>query len=305
MQSKALVMVDESCEVCAIATWVEGDWMLLCDGPGCERAYHTQCLSPPLDEVPEGDWLCPSCNGAHKSSSAPPCPSAEPIARVAWYAGWHAVDERKGLADAAASSLKMCLEACSGLANQLPDPLIENCRWMCWQGATRVANERVVSGGADKRLKLAGDAEKARQECEKHEAAVAQQVPAQLAKSLAALAPQAAAHAASCRLGKDGLEERARFEAAAAEVERLRAAGRFPRVWRGTPIPTAPIAEALKWSAWNAAWHAANDRAGHRADARKALLQHEEHSARLAQQLDVGILRVRFCLICFNIKGLD
>ena len=32
-----------------------------------------------------------------------------------------------------------------------------------WHGARRVANERVVSGGADKRLKLAGDAEKARQ----------------------------------------------------------------------------------------------------------------------------------------------
>ena len=36
-----------------------GDVMLLCDH--CNAPYHTYCLDPPLDEVPEGDWLCPDC----------------------------------------------------------------------------------------------------------------------------------------------------------------------------------------------------------------------------------------------------
>ena len=33
--------------------------LLLCDG--CDSAYHTFCLDPPLDAVPEGDWYCPDC----------------------------------------------------------------------------------------------------------------------------------------------------------------------------------------------------------------------------------------------------
>lgn len=34
---------------------------LLCDGDGCERAWHIACLRPPLTTVPEGDWMCPIC----------------------------------------------------------------------------------------------------------------------------------------------------------------------------------------------------------------------------------------------------
>lgn len=33
--------------------------MLLCDG--CDDAFHTYCLVPPLSEVPKGDWRCPLC----------------------------------------------------------------------------------------------------------------------------------------------------------------------------------------------------------------------------------------------------
>ena len=33
--------------------------MLLCDS--CDAPYHTYCLNPPLDEVPEGNWICPEC----------------------------------------------------------------------------------------------------------------------------------------------------------------------------------------------------------------------------------------------------
>ena len=33
---------------------------MLCDG--CDAAWHTFCLDPPLPQVPEGDWYCPTCN---------------------------------------------------------------------------------------------------------------------------------------------------------------------------------------------------------------------------------------------------
>jgi hypothetical protein len=39
--------------------FIAGNWMLLCDG--CNAACHTLCCSPPLDRVPEGDWLCRHC----------------------------------------------------------------------------------------------------------------------------------------------------------------------------------------------------------------------------------------------------
>jgi hypothetical protein len=33
--------------------------MLLCDN--CDAGYHTYCLTPPLDEIPDDDWVCPQC----------------------------------------------------------------------------------------------------------------------------------------------------------------------------------------------------------------------------------------------------
>ncbi|KAJ9524832.1 hypothetical protein QJQ45_003035 [Haematococcus lacustris] len=52
--------IDHPCEVCRFT----GDEavMLLCDG--CGTGWHTYCLTPALDAVPEGDWLCPRCVGA-------------------------------------------------------------------------------------------------------------------------------------------------------------------------------------------------------------------------------------------------
>lgn len=41
----------------------QGNDIVLCDGP-CDRAYHEQCLQPPLDAstLPEDQpWLCPAC----------------------------------------------------------------------------------------------------------------------------------------------------------------------------------------------------------------------------------------------------
>jgi len=36
------------------------DKIILCDK--CDLGFHMFCLSPPLEEVPEGDWICPICN---------------------------------------------------------------------------------------------------------------------------------------------------------------------------------------------------------------------------------------------------
>ena len=49
----------QMCEACGEEQSRAGNEILLCDG--CPRAYHTQCLLPPLLAVPEGDWFCPSC----------------------------------------------------------------------------------------------------------------------------------------------------------------------------------------------------------------------------------------------------
>ena len=58
------------CCGCALAVWAPGNEMLLCDGPGCQGAYHLSCLSPPLGAVPEGNWLCPSCTRAATPAAA-------------------------------------------------------------------------------------------------------------------------------------------------------------------------------------------------------------------------------------------
>lgn len=42
------------CEVCE-----ESGELLLCDT--CTLSYHLQCLDPPLDEAPQGEWSCPKC----------------------------------------------------------------------------------------------------------------------------------------------------------------------------------------------------------------------------------------------------
>ena len=49
------------CNVCNLASCIAGNDLLLCDWPNCDNAVHLACLNPPLTEVPEGDWYCPSC----------------------------------------------------------------------------------------------------------------------------------------------------------------------------------------------------------------------------------------------------
>ncbi|XP_074103378.1 chromodomain-helicase-DNA-binding protein Mi-2 homolog isoform X3 [Cotesia typhae] len=49
---------DEHMEFCRVCK--DGGELLCCDS--CTSAYHTHCLSPPLSEIPDGDWKCPRCS---------------------------------------------------------------------------------------------------------------------------------------------------------------------------------------------------------------------------------------------------
>lgn len=48
---------NDTCRVCGIDEDYES--IMLCDK--CDAEYHTYCLNPPLDKVPEGNWFCPEC----------------------------------------------------------------------------------------------------------------------------------------------------------------------------------------------------------------------------------------------------
>lgn len=45
------------CEVCS--EFDREDRMLVCDC--CNFGYHMECMDPPLDTVPVGQWFCPDC----------------------------------------------------------------------------------------------------------------------------------------------------------------------------------------------------------------------------------------------------
>jgi hypothetical protein len=68
---------DDFCKVCE-----DGGDLVQCDQRGpdgercCMNAYHLECLDPPLDRVPEGDWLCPRCTGPAPPVAAAPAPPA-------------------------------------------------------------------------------------------------------------------------------------------------------------------------------------------------------------------------------------
>ena len=58
------------------------DLLLLCDGPGCEAAWHQQCLDPPLAEIPAGDWFCPKCATSRPATSRRGSKSAASAAKT-------------------------------------------------------------------------------------------------------------------------------------------------------------------------------------------------------------------------------
>ena len=53
-------ILSEDVDVCSVCERADReDVLLLCDG--CEGAIHTFCHTPALEEIPSGDWYCPSC----------------------------------------------------------------------------------------------------------------------------------------------------------------------------------------------------------------------------------------------------
>lgn len=52
----------EVCEICGV-----GGTLLVCDS--CSRLYHLDCLDPPLQSVPEGQWSCNACTGKEKEAT--------------------------------------------------------------------------------------------------------------------------------------------------------------------------------------------------------------------------------------------
>lgn len=49
--------LDQICEQCR--SGLHGDVMLLCDR--CDKGWHIYCLSPPLKQIPPGNWYCLDC----------------------------------------------------------------------------------------------------------------------------------------------------------------------------------------------------------------------------------------------------
>ena len=47
------------CEICGSNDVVYDDQFLLCDN--CNLGFHTFCLEPKLDGIPDGSWFCPTC----------------------------------------------------------------------------------------------------------------------------------------------------------------------------------------------------------------------------------------------------
>ncbi|KAL3499347.1 hypothetical protein ACH5RR_038440 [Cinchona calisaya] len=55
---------DQICEQCR--SGLHGEVMLLCDR--CNKGWHIYCLSPPLKQVPSGNWYCLDCLNSEKES---------------------------------------------------------------------------------------------------------------------------------------------------------------------------------------------------------------------------------------------
>ena len=54
-------LVEEG-DVCQICGKHERDEEVLLECDRCSRGFHLHCLDPPLDSVPEDEWLCPTCS---------------------------------------------------------------------------------------------------------------------------------------------------------------------------------------------------------------------------------------------------
>ncbi|PTQ31301.1 hypothetical protein MARPO_0113s0035, partial [Marchantia polymorpha] len=55
--SLAIVRASLRCMLCGSAG--QAARMLVCDR--CSRGWHMSCLTPPIDVIPAGRWVCPRC----------------------------------------------------------------------------------------------------------------------------------------------------------------------------------------------------------------------------------------------------
>ena len=54
LSSEGQIIYDIQCSRCG-----DGGNLLCCDN--CPCVYHLQCIKPPLEKIPENQWLCPLC----------------------------------------------------------------------------------------------------------------------------------------------------------------------------------------------------------------------------------------------------
>ena len=57
---------DIACELCHIVE--EPERMLICNG--CQKGFHSDCLEPPVKNIPVGQWFCDLCDDPFYSKNA-------------------------------------------------------------------------------------------------------------------------------------------------------------------------------------------------------------------------------------------
>ena len=68
MSAEERVLLNNTfCEICGGMFPFENNPIVLCDGTKCNKAYHIQCMTPPMDKPPEGDFFGPCCDASKRT----------------------------------------------------------------------------------------------------------------------------------------------------------------------------------------------------------------------------------------------
>ena len=68
MSAEERVLLNNTfCEICGGMFPFENNPIVLCDGTKCNKAYHIQCLTPPMEKTPEGDFFGPCCDASKRT----------------------------------------------------------------------------------------------------------------------------------------------------------------------------------------------------------------------------------------------
>jgi len=68
MSAEERVLLNNTfCEICGGMFPFENNPIVLCDGTKCNKAFHIQCMTPPLDKLPEGDFFGPCCDASKRT----------------------------------------------------------------------------------------------------------------------------------------------------------------------------------------------------------------------------------------------